>query len=150
MSRARTIIAMLIALLLLAGAAAAGAEVYVNKEKPEDWEERPILRITALSFTQNDAFVLECGGHVMILDGGSVLRARDLKYYLQKNGLGHVDIIFNSHQDTVVHGDLRFIDDDIIAVRPVRNLADLRGKRVIQAVVNDLGVVRDQFIIICI
>ena len=97
MSRARTIIAMLIALLLLAGAAAAGAEVYVNKEKPEDWEERPILRITALSFTQNDAFVLECGGHVMILDGGSVLRARDLKYYLQKNGLGHVDIIFNSH-----------------------------------------------------
>ena len=56
--------------LITVMACTAQAEVFTDQEKPEDWEERDLLRIWALSFLDNDAFVLECGGKTMLLDGG--------------------------------------------------------------------------------
>ena len=97
----RILSAMILAVMIWAGAIAplpgAGAEVFLNQEKPADWEERDLLRITALSFIQNDAFVLECGGEVMLLDGGSALRGDDLHQFLAEHDMLHVKMIFNSH-----------------------------------------------------
>ena len=96
-NRIRAAAALLAILLVLLFRPGACADVYLNKEKPADWEQRDLLRITALSFIQNDAFVLECGGKTMLIDGGSGLRWKDLTQYLQDHDLLHVDIIFNTH-----------------------------------------------------
>ena len=64
--------ALILAIVLAAGMlCGAGAEVFLNKQKPADWEERDLLKITVMDFVQNDAFILQCGGESMIIDGGS-------------------------------------------------------------------------------
>ena len=89
----RGMLCLILALILTAGTAC--AEVYIDQEKPEDWEERYMLRIYALRSLDCDAYVLECDGETMILDGGK--NASYLTEFLEKNGLSHVDMIFNSH-----------------------------------------------------
>ena len=93
----RKCIALALAAILFLAAATAGAEVFVNRRKPEDWEERNLLRITAMDFYQNDAFILECGGKVMLLDGGAKKHWKDYAVYLEEHGMTHVDILFNTH-----------------------------------------------------
>ncbi len=88
-------LAALSLVLLLGGSA--GADVYIDQEKPADWEERDLLRITALNLFENDAFVLECGGQSMLIDGGVKPREKDLADYLEAHNLSHLDILFNTH-----------------------------------------------------
>ena len=57
-------------LILVLGAVSACADVYIDQEKPEGWEDQYLLRIYALYSLDCDAYVLECDGETMILDGG--------------------------------------------------------------------------------
>ncbi len=82
-------------LLLAMAAGSAGAEVYIDQEKPEDWEERYLLRIYALYSLDCDAFVLECDGETMLLDGGK--NESYLIPFLEEHNMLHPDMIFNSH-----------------------------------------------------
>ena len=94
----RLIREMICILLLLASTICAGqAEVYIDQEKPADWEERDLLRIYALYALDCDSFVLECGGQVMLLDGGNGPKRKDLVDFLKEHGWEHPDIIFSSH-----------------------------------------------------
>ena len=79
---------------MLAAGIALG-EVYIEQEKPADWEERDLLRIYALYSLDCDAYILQCGGQTMVLDGGK--NASYLTEFLEEHNLQHVDMIFNSH-----------------------------------------------------
>ena len=83
--------------LLAVLACTACAEVYIDQEKPEDWEERDLLRIYALYAYDCDSFVLECGGQYMLIDGGNRPKEQDLADFLEAHGMQHLDIIFNTH-----------------------------------------------------
>ena len=91
----QTILCALLALLLAAGTA--GAEVYIDREKPEDWEERDLLRIYALYALDCDSFVVECGGETLLIDGGNKPKEQDLADFLAEHGMQHLNYIFVSH-----------------------------------------------------
>ena len=84
---------LILAMILITGSAC--AEVYIDQEKPEDWEDRYLLRVYALRSLDCDAYVLECDGEMMILDGGK--NASYLTEFLAAHDISHVDMIFNSH-----------------------------------------------------
>jgi competence protein ComEC len=86
--------AVLLAAMMLSSA---GAEVYLNAEKPADWEERELMKIHFMDFVQNDAFILQCGGKVMLIDGGTKKHWEKYRDYLEEHGLTHADILFNTH-----------------------------------------------------
>ena len=83
--------------LITVMACTAQAEVFTDQEKPEDWEERDLLRIWALSFLDNDAFVLECGGKTMLVDGGEKAKENALVSFLKEHGMEHLNFIFCTH-----------------------------------------------------
>ena len=89
----RGILCLIFAVILTAGTAC--ADVFIDQEKPEDWEDRYLLRIYALRSLDCDAYILECDGERMILDGGK--NASYLTEFMEKKGFSHVDMIFNSH-----------------------------------------------------
>ena len=86
------ILCFVLALVLAGGAM---GDVYIDQEKPEDWEDQYLLRIYALYSLDCDAYVLECDGETMILDGGK--NASYLTEFLAAHDISHVDMIFNSH-----------------------------------------------------
>ncbi len=85
------------ALILLSSACAAHADVYIDQEKPEDWEERDLLRIWALYALDCDSFVVECGGETMLIDGGNKPKEADLTAFLEEHGWQHLNMIFSTH-----------------------------------------------------
>ena len=89
----RGILCLIFAVILTAGTAC--ADVFIDQEKPEDWEDRYLLRIYALRSLDCDAYILECDGERMILDGGK--NASYLTEFMEKHGFSYVDMIFNSH-----------------------------------------------------
>ena len=91
----RKVCGILCFILALALAGGAAGDVYIEQEKPEGWEDQYLLRITALYSLDCDAYVLECDGETMILDGGK--NAGYLTDYLTERGITHVDMIFNTH-----------------------------------------------------
>lgn len=88
---------LLCAVLALASAGVACAEVYIDQEKPEGWEERELLRIYALYAYDCDSFVVECGGETMLIDGGNKPKEQELADFLAEHGMEHLDIIFSTH-----------------------------------------------------
>ncbi len=90
-------ILVLAAALALSMAADASADVYVNKAKPADWYDRELLTITFMDFYQNDAIVMQCGGAVMLIDGGAPKHWESMMAWLEEHGLAHVNILFNTH-----------------------------------------------------
>lgn len=88
---------VLLVLMLLFPFARGLAEVHVNEEKPADWNQRELFRITSFNFFQNDAFIVECGGKVMLLDGGAQKHWVKYSDYLREHNMTHVDILFNTH-----------------------------------------------------
>ena len=95
LKRIRRAACMLTALIMLTSAA--GAEVFIEQEKPEDWEERDLLRVYALYALDCDSFVVECGGQSMLIDGGNKPKEQDLADFLTDHGMQHLDYIFVSH-----------------------------------------------------
>ena len=91
----RKVCGILCFILALALAGGAAGDVSIEQEKPEGWEDQYLLRITALYSLDCDAYVLECDGETMILDGGK--NASYLTEFLAERGISHVDKIFNSH-----------------------------------------------------
>ncbi|MBR6027669.1 MAG: hypothetical protein IKP40_01155 [Clostridia bacterium] len=94
----KRIICLLTVLCLLLTAGAAAADVYVNKPKPADWEERELLKLTCLGTVLNDALLLEVGGKTMLIDGGTGKWADKVQAAINERGLdNHVDVFYNSH-----------------------------------------------------
>ena len=93
--RIRTILCAVLALWL--AASSSGAEVYIDQEKPEDWEERDLLRVWALYALDCDSFVVECGGETMLIDGDNKPKEQELADFLEANGMRHLNYIFISH-----------------------------------------------------
>ena len=90
----RTILILWLLLLLTP----ASAEVFVNRPKPADWEQRNLLKLTCIGTTKNDALLLEAGGKTMLIDGGSGKWWEMVMEAINARGLNsHVDVIYNTH-----------------------------------------------------
>lgn len=76
---------------------AASAEIYVNAEKPADWDRRDLLRITFYEEVTDEAITIECGGKLMMVDGGTGPYWQRFWPYLEEHGMTHLDIMYNSH-----------------------------------------------------
>lgn len=78
--------------------AVACGEVYVDRQPPEDWADKPLLRLTTFPTVVNDAALLEVGGQSMLIDGGVKGWASKLRASLTELGYGDgVDVIYNTH-----------------------------------------------------
>lgn len=124
---------LLILCVLVLAASAAGADVFIEAEKPEDWEQRDLLRITAMGYSQNDGFVLEYGGEVMLIDGGSKPRWKELAECLQGREISHVNILFNTHpHDDHIEAQTMLLKNDVITadvfISPFAEDYDKRNK----------------------
>lgn len=86
-------------LLALGWSAAALAEVHVDEPTPEDWAERPLMRITILETGRSDAILLECGGETMMIDGGSDGYRLALRHDMEKRGITGFKYLLNTHPD---------------------------------------------------
>lgn len=91
----KRILAGLLILLLLCSAAV--AEMHIGEESPEEWKEKDILRLTQLDTNRSDCLLLECGGQVMLIDGGYPSFRNDVAEYLRGRGITHFDMMFNTH-----------------------------------------------------
>ncbi len=92
----RLLIAFFLLLCLLI--APASAEVFVSADKPADLDSRELLRVTFFKVGEGDAMLIECGGEVMIMDGGPDKFRADLKTaIMETRGLTHVKYIFSTH-----------------------------------------------------
>ncbi len=76
---------------------AATAEVYVNEEKPADWDQRDLLKVTFYEEVTDEAITVECGGKLMMVDGGTGPYWQRFWPYLEEHGMTHFDIMYNSH-----------------------------------------------------
>ena len=101
----RGMLCLILALILTAGTAC--AEVYIDQEKPEDWEERYLLRIYALRSLDCDAYVLECDGETMILDGGknAALLAAEILAVTDEELAGTLDARRSAEAEAVLEKD---------------------------------------------
>lgn len=113
--------ALLLAAILFLMPGVSMAEVFVNAEKPADWESRDLMRVTVAEFPSNDAFIIQQGGYNMLVDGGAVKYKARLAAWLEKNNLKDMDIVFNSHPH----------DDHLQAVCVMLLLEEIRPKQFI-------------------
>ena len=89
----------------------ASGEVYLTGEKPSDWEERNLLRLTVFAAGRSDCMLLECGGESMLVDGGLNGYREKLKNALETRGLTRLKWILNTHpHDDHVEGILRLLE----------------------------------------
>ena len=116
---------MLLAILLLTSLSPALAQVYVDQERPADWEERDLLRLTVFRTGEGDCMLLQAGDEYMMIDGGPYKYREKLKNALEERGISHFRYIFNTHpHDDHVEG-LRmllyygFTTDEFISVFPL-------------------------------
>ncbi len=91
----RALLAALLVCILLSSAAS--AEIHVGEEKPADWDQRDLLKITFFEEVTDEAILIECGGKVMMDDAGHGPYWQRLWPYLEEHGLTHIDIMYNSH-----------------------------------------------------
>lgn len=95
----------LAAVMLLAFSMTARAEVYVNREPPEDWSERKLLRLIAIDTDRSDAMMLLCGGEAMMVDGGAGGYQQRLYDTADAYGVTAFKYLFNTHCDNDhIHG----------------------------------------------
>ncbi len=83
--------------LLLSVSASAGAEVFVNGEKPADWQERNLMTIIVAETVYNDAIFIQQGEYRMLVDGGTKKYRKRIVKFIQENGFETPDILFNTH-----------------------------------------------------
>ncbi len=118
-------VSMLLTILLLTSLSPALAQVYVDQERPADWEERDLLRLTVFRTGEGDCMLLQAGDEYMMIDGGPYKYREKLKNALEERGISHFRYIFNTHpHDDHVEG-LRmllyygFTTDEFISVFPL-------------------------------
>ena len=96
----KKLIALLMLLALLP--AAALAEIFHIEDEsqlPEDWQNRELLRLTAIDTDRSDAMLLQCGGENMMIDGGSVQFYPRLEELFDAEGVTEFKYLFNTHPD---------------------------------------------------
>ncbi len=93
----RLLILTVAVILSLSVCASCMADVFVNQEKPADWEERKILTVIVAETVYNDAFIIQQGEHSMVVDGGTAKFRKRILKYLQEHDLTEPEIYFNSH-----------------------------------------------------
>ena len=94
MKRFFTLAALCIAFFSLR---AACAEVFFDHPPRDNWYQSPLLRITAFSHGASDCMLLECGGEVMMVDGGTAAYGESLISEMEKRGIRHFKYLFNTH-----------------------------------------------------
>ncbi|MBQ6173624.1 MAG: MBL fold metallo-hydrolase [Clostridia bacterium] len=94
----RRILMLCAALTLALIAAASSAEIFIDRQPPDDWAEKDVLRLTTFPAVSNDAALLEVGGKSMLIDGGVRQWTENVRASLTAMGYGDgVDVIFNTH-----------------------------------------------------
>ena len=88
---------LLVSAMLFLFMSSVSAEVFVSAEKPADWEQRNLMRVTVLETIYNDAIIITQGGRTMMIDGGTRKFRKRIAKYLADNGLDHMDLYFNTH-----------------------------------------------------
>lgn len=88
---------LLCLVLVLMQTAAFAAPVHMNTDAPESWTGNNILRITHLDTNRSDAFLIECGGEVMLVDGGYHSYSGHILNVLKAQGITYLDGILNTH-----------------------------------------------------
>lgn len=88
----------LLAVLMLLCMLTASAEIHIDQMPPEDWADKPVLKLTTFPTVTNDAALLEVGGQSMLIDGGVKGWAEKVRASLTEMGYGDaVNVIFNTH-----------------------------------------------------
>ena len=106
----KKISAILAVLMILLAAVPALSEVFFE-QVPEDWADRDTLTIIAFKTGRSDAMLVRSGGEDMLVDGGYNAFRFDLAEALQKMGIAHVKIMFNTHpHDDHIEGFLYLLD----------------------------------------
>lgn len=129
---------------LLLCCAAAQADVYVDQDPPEDWQQRDLLRLTVFRTGEGDAMLLQAGGECMMIDGGPFKYREKLRDALIARGIDHFKYLFSTHpHDDHIDG-LRmlmsydFRVDAFISVFPQSNAYENQVKAV--RVINQKGI----------
>ena len=73
------------------------AEVHIGEEKPADWDQRDLLKVTFYQETTDEAITVECGGKLMMVDAGTGPYWQRFWPYLEEHNMTHFDIMYNSH-----------------------------------------------------
>lgn len=94
---AKKIVSAVLLCCLLLGALPALAQVYVDQTPPEDWEERPLLRITVFRTGEGDCMLIQTGGENMMVDGGPFKYREKLRDALAQREITHMKYLFNTH-----------------------------------------------------
>ena len=109
----KKLIAVLMLLMLLCSAAS--AKVYMSEPPAEGWTE-DVLRVTAIPVGEGDAFLLECGGEVMMVDGGPSALYHQLTGALDARGIKHFKYLLNTHyHDDHINGLYHLMKNDYTA-----------------------------------
>lgn len=132
-------------LLLIVMAAPAVAEVYLQ-EPPADWAEKDLFKLTVFDVNEGDAMLLECGGEVMMIDGGPNPFREDLKNALEARGYTHFKYFFSTHyHDDHINGLYHLMtygftaDEFLHSYNPITvNLDKLHGRAIRQAEKNGI------------
>ncbi len=85
-----------LAFLLALCVFSAQAQVYFEKPR-ENWNQCPLLRLTAFNTAQSDCLLLECGDESMMVDGGSEPYRAYLRDSVRARGITHFKYLLNTH-----------------------------------------------------
>ena len=109
----KKLFAVLMMLMLLCSTAS--AKVYMGQPPAEGWTE-DVLRVTAIPVGEGDAFLLECGGEVMMVDGGPSALYHQLTGSLDARGIRHFKYLLNTHyHDDHINGLYHLMKNDYTA-----------------------------------
>lgn len=75
------------------------AEMYFDREAPEEWAGREdVMRLTSFATVSNDCTLVEVGGKSMLIDGGQYKWMAKVRKALADMGYdGFVNVLFNTH-----------------------------------------------------
>lgn len=117
----------------------ATAEVYVDKQKPADWDSRDIMRLTVFRTGEGDCMLLEAGGEAMMIDGGPNKYREKLRDALSDRGISHLKYMFSTHpHDDHIDGLYRIMQygttaDEFVSFFAANFGNDLQKRTVAQA-----------------
>lgn len=78
----------------------ARADLYFEQTPPEDWAQRPILRVVAIDANRNDAMLLTCEGEAMMVDSADGCSLVPICAAADAQGVTHFKYLFSTHSDT--------------------------------------------------
>ena len=78
----------------------ARADVYIDRTPPEDWAQRPLLRIIAIDANRNDAMLLTCQGEAMLVDSADGCSLAAICAAADAQQVTSFKYLFSTHSDT--------------------------------------------------